>query len=55
MARPIKRERLDEVLAKAGLSEADKDRVHAANEGREPSKPKGHGAPAPMRVTTRSL
>ena len=56
MARPIKRERLDQVLNAAGLSDTDKARVHAANEGTTaPERPKGHGAPAPTRVTRRAL
>ena len=51
--RSIKRERLDEVLKAGGLSQADQDKVHAANEGRTPEQPKGHGAPAPTHITAR--
>lgn len=55
MARPIKRERLQEVLDNAELSPADQKRVHDANEGRTAEQPKGHGAPAPARITPRLL
>jgi len=54
MARPINHDRLEGVLAKAGFTTEQREAAHAANENRDPA-PRGHGAPAPKRVTTRSF
>jgi len=57
MARPINHDRLDAVLTGAGFTSEQREKAHAVNEGREPEspQPRGHGAPAPKRVTTRSF